>query len=151
MIRIIGLGSPFGDDRAGWHVIRSLEDRVAAGVDAVALDRPGAALVNWFADVDNVILVDAVAGEGPPGRIIEIDDLATLQLAGSFSSHQLDLAATLKLAQTLGTLPRKLTLYGIAVGQPDLETLRDSVATAAERLAVQLIHQTKAEQAAISG
>ncbi len=151
MIRIIGLGSPFGDDRAAWHVIQRLQDRVSSDVAAVALDRPGAALVNWFTDAEQVILIDAVAGIEPPGRILEIDDLTALQDSGRFSSHQLDLAATLELAETLGTLPHELSLYGIAVGQPDMETLRDSVAAGAERLAVQLIHQTKSEQASIPG
>lgn len=41
-VQIIGIGSPFGDDRAGWEVIRRLEQRAATRAESAA-DRPGPA------------------------------------------------------------------------------------------------------------
>ena len=73
MIRIVGIGSPFGDDQAGWRVIELLRGRLDDDVELVALDRPGAALVSWMEGSDRFILVDAVNPRGSPGRISRID------------------------------------------------------------------------------
>ena len=65
MIRIIGLGSPFGDDQVGWRVIELLQDRLDPQVDLVALDRPGAALINWMAGAQRLVIVDAPSPDMP--------------------------------------------------------------------------------------
>lgn len=146
MIRIIGLGSPFGDDRAGWLVVEALKPHIGPDIDAVALDRPGSALINWFSDVDRLILVDAVAGENTPGDIVEINDIAMLHQQDNVSSHQLDLAATLELARTLGQLPKHLSLYGIGVGEPDTSVIGEAVSAGARRLAEHLIREIQTER-----
>lgn len=113
--RVIGLGSPFGDDRAGWRVIERLRGRVPPGADLQALDRPGAALVTWLDGVDWLILVDAVddpPARGSYGRV----DTAQLAMSGRpVTSHALRLDETLALAAALGTLPERIDLYGIAI------------------------------------
>ena len=50
-IRIIGIGSPAGEDQAGWWVVDALRgsgalDQLPYAVDTVSLDRPGARLVH---------------------------------------------------------------------------------------------------------
>jgi hydrogenase maturation protease len=64
---------------------------------------------------DDVVLVDACRGAGPPGSIHRIDPgaahrIATLQHA---STHSLGLAAAIGLARALGTLPSRLVIYAI--------------------------------------
>ena len=73
MIRVIGLGSPFGDDRVGWRVIRLLNGRLPGPVDLVALDRPGSTLINWMQGVEHLVLIDAVRSGAPPGDMIRLD------------------------------------------------------------------------------
>jgi len=70
-VHILGIGSPSGDDQAGWLTVDAL---AACGVHAEhelvieKLDRPGAGLVSRL-DSDWVILVDAMQGGAPPGTI----------------------------------------------------------------------------------
>lgn len=135
MIRIVGLGSPFGDDRVGWRVIELLRGRLPDHIDLVALDRPGAALVNWMQGVDWLLLIDAISCDCEPGRIIRIDPALPVAGLSAISSHGLDLAHSLKLAAALGSRPARIDLFGIAMNSLDGAELDPGVAAAAGRLA----------------
>jgi hydrogenase maturation protease len=121
---ILGIGSPFGDDRAGWLVIDALQVAVdarvlaGAGIHIAALDRPGAALLEHMRGFDCVVLVDAMRS-GAPGTIIAID-LDELKTAGLWSSHALGVAEALALGATLDALPPEVLLFGIATGAGNL-------------------------------
>jgi len=115
MRRVIGLGSPFGADRAAWEVIEQLRGHVPSDVELVALDRPGAALVNWLQGVERLILVDTLPG--PPGTH-GFCRLAPTDLAAR--PHRLDLHGqqvreALELASTLGQSPAVLEIYAILI------------------------------------
>lgn len=73
MIRVIGIGSPFGDDRVGWYVVELLRGRVSDTIELLALDRPGAALINWMHGVDWFILIDASGPQDLPGKVQHVD------------------------------------------------------------------------------
>lgn len=119
-IKIIGVGSPFGDDRLGWvaaeqlkasPILLSEKDKI----DISILDRPGAALLSKWQDADAVILIDAVRSGATPGtlHILATEDIdANTQLT---SSHGFGIAATMALARTLEELPENLYLYGIEI------------------------------------
>ena len=117
---IIGLGSPFGDDRVGWHVAKELAARLPARRARVGcLDRPGPALLEQIAGYRDGILIDAAQTGRAPGTILR---LLPAQLAASIaigppvgSSHALGLAETLALGNLLGLLPPRLTLYLISI------------------------------------
>jgi hydrogenase maturation protease len=128
MIRVIGLGSPFGDDQAGWRVIDLLRSRGLSGVDLIALDRPGQSLITWLPGVDWLILVDAVSSDTPLGGIIRLDPSRLDETSTSISSHGLHIDEALQLASTLDSLPPRVDIYGIQVGQPDMQALRSEVA-----------------------
>ena len=115
MIRVIGLGAPFGDDRAGWRVIDALRDQAPAAVDLVALDRPGATLINGFDGVSALYIVDAVNDGGPAGRVLTLTADDILAIPAHISSHQLNLPSTLRLARSLRALPPSLTVVGITI------------------------------------
>lgn len=116
--RIIGIGSPFGADRAGWAAVEYLERcgwaRTHPAVELVVLDRPGPALVNHFDGPSRVILVDALQG-GRAGHVRRVvaEDLAC---DGSGSSHGLGVADALALADALGLLPEQLLILAIETG-----------------------------------
>ncbi len=139
MIRIIGLGSPFGDDRVGWRVIDLLRGRLPDHIDLVALDRPGAALINWMQGVDWLVLIDAISCDCEPGRIIRVDPAVPAAGLSAISSHGLDLTHSLKLAAALGSRPARIDLFGIAMKGLDGAELDPDVASAAGRLARELL------------
>lgn len=116
MIRVIGIGSPFGDDQAGWWVIQQMRGRVPAAVDLVQLDRPGVTLVNWMPDVSHLYLIDAVADDAlTPGRVLSLDVGQLDARAARWTSHQLNLTETLRLADALVCRPARIDIYGIAI------------------------------------
>ncbi|MDQ1314052.1 MAG: hydrogenase maturation protease [Pseudomonadota bacterium] len=141
-VRILGIGSPSGDDQAGWLVVDALQaSGVQTGVDLVIekLDRPGA---NLIASVENaawVILVDAMQGCGEAGRIRRFGANDWPAYGGGISSHGFGVVDALTLARELGSLPHRLDLYGIEAGsalpgeEPSL-----AVKAAARRLAASL-------------
>jgi len=117
---VAGIGSPFGDDRAGWAAVeaarRTLRDAPSAGGAAhfICLDRPGAALAHALAGWDAAILADAMRTGAPPGtvRVIAPEQLAA-DCTGAASTHGFGVADALRLAGALGTLPARLALVGI--------------------------------------
>ncbi len=118
MIHVLGIGSPLGDDQAGWLVVHGLRGRVPDSVRLLTLDRPGASLINQFAGIDHLILVDALHCPDchQPFRelgVADIDDCADM-----LSGHDLNLPQTLRLAATLDCLPRRIEILGVIVARP---------------------------------
>lgn len=115
-IKVIGLGSPHGDDQAGWQVIRSLEQLdLPDNVELLSLDRPGPALISYLEDTERVILIDACDAGWAAGTVQELSLQTLLDCAElhSGSSHQLGVAETLMLSHTLNTQLPDITLYAI--------------------------------------
>lgn len=135
MIRVIGIGSPFGDDQAGWLVIRRLQYELSETVNLLTLDQPGATLINWLSGVDHLILVDALHCPQctEPFREVGVDEVD--QGDRMLSSHGLNLSQTLQLAASLGYLPHQIEIYGVVVTEPNRESLSDTVAANADALA----------------
>lgn len=137
---IIGIGSPFGDDRAGWLVIEHLQ-RMAlpAQLTLKSLDRPGPELIGQMQGFDQVTLIDAVRAHDQSVGICLPLDLSQLMQQDSCSSHGFGLAHTLTLAQALGQLPPRLQLWGICIDDRLAgESVSKEVIAAARHLAQQL-------------
>jgi hydrogenase maturation protease len=100
---VVGVGSPFGGDRAGWAVVTRLGD--LDGVRVESLDRPGPALLNALADATAAVVVDAVRSGAEPGTLHRLTALHQLPAAGPTSSHGLGLAEALALGERLEQLP----------------------------------------------
>ena len=116
MIRIIGIGSPFGDDAAGLEVARILTEAPPSNCEVIAADRPGTALVDLLEDADAAILIDAVRSGAPPGTIHEFRfDELDRGAARFVSSHDLGVAAAIRLAQKLGRAPAVGKVIGIEI------------------------------------
>lgn len=139
---MIGIGSPFGDDRAAWRVVDRLQGRVPADVHLLALDRPGAALINWLPGVQRLVLIDALLAT-PVGRILRLDPTQLVE-PGRFSSHALRLGECLRLAEALACLPGRVAVYGVTVGQSGSRSLSPPVAAAAAGLARSLGRELRA-------
>ncbi len=127
MIRIIGTGSPFGDDACGLAAARQLAEDPPPGVEVVVADRPGAGLIELLDGVEAALVIDAVRSGAPPGTIHDLD---LRKLPGSFlrpvSSHDLGVAEALQLADALGRLPAHGRLLGIEIGAPSSAPSREA-------------------------
>lgn len=139
-IQVLGIGSPFGDDRAGWRAVEALRQSAALeGLPRGALalhilDRPGVNLIRYLAGAERVIIVDAARGSGPPGTLRRWDGVALLDPGEIFSSHGAGVAAALRLAAALGPLP-DIAVHGIEVADVGMEAaLSQPVAAALPRL-----------------
>lgn len=106
MIRIIGIGSPFGDDGAGLEVARALAHEPPPNCEVIVADRPGASLLELLDGTDAVILIDAVQSGAKPGTLHQLSFDGLDQCAARFvSSHELGVAASVQLARRLGHAP----------------------------------------------
>lgn len=114
-IRIIGVGSPWGDDQIGWlaaDAIKTLYD--TRDVEVLTVDRPGPMLIEYLGGVDKVILLDAVHGSGPSGRIYRLGGAELMCLARpQMLSHNMGVAEAVALAASLAKLPKDLCLIGV--------------------------------------
>jgi hydrogenase maturation protease len=139
---ILGVGSPSGDDQAGWLTVDALLQYGVPASDEIfiaKLDRPGANLIPLLQDVTRVVLIDAMQGCGEPGRILRLDEQDWPGYRKGVSSHGFGVLDALSLAQALGSLPRRLDLYGIEIGSANPgATPGAEVQSAARRLAAQI-------------
>ena len=118
-VRIFGIGSPSGDDQAGWLTVDALlAGGVKAGDELVIekLDRPGAGLIPLLDNASWVILVDAMQSGGQPGWIQRYGVNDWPAYCQGLSSHGFGVLNALSLARELGSLPPRLDLYGIGIG-----------------------------------
>jgi len=122
--RILGVGSPFGDDRLAWVAVDSIRasawyrSRAQGAVFAESFDRPGPALLAAMDGAAHAVLIDAIQSGEPPGtlQLVELEQLAWR--ADTFASgHTLGVAETLLLGKALELLPPRLTLIAVEVGR----------------------------------
>jgi hydrogenase maturation protease len=144
MIRVIGIGSPFGDDAVGLEAARQLAADPPPDAEVVAADRPGATLLELLDGADAVILIDAARSGAAPGTIHDLDLHALpSRPIGLISSHELGVVETIQLAARLGCLPPRGRVLGIEVagGHPSQQTAFSPSAVAAVSAAVQRARQ----------
>ncbi len=139
-VRILGIGSPAGDDQVGWLTVDAL---LASGVQTTGnairvqkLDRPGSGLITLLNDAAWVILIDAMQSHDPIGRIRHFGADDWPAYSQGLSSHGFGLLDTLALARELGSLPPRLDLYGIEIDSASPgEQAGSEVQAAAQQLA----------------
>jgi Ni,Fe-hydrogenase maturation factor len=135
---VVGIGSPHGDDRAGWAVIEALQGQLSSRVSLHQAKVP-LEVMDWLDGLAALHLVDsgqaAVAWRLPqrfqlleddrssPPRLRFVahgshdatarEQLALLPPLRSAGTHQLDLLTVLELAQCLDRLPPQVVLWVI--------------------------------------
>ena len=128
-IKIIGIGSPFGNDQLGWQVVDRLENTMPGQVENnkfpkrqlsfIHSDRPGIRLLELLKDTEIAILVDAVDNKECAGQILQFEQNQLISADCSLSSHDIGVSEVLSLAQALDELPQEIVLFGIAVNSGD--------------------------------
>jgi hydrogenase maturation protease len=113
-VHVIGVGSPFGDDRLGWLVAEMVQRKLAPGtVDISTRDRPGTLLLNEWREDQRLVLVDAMQSGAQPGSLHR---MAASEVGGETpgsSSHGFGVAAALALARVLGRDLSRATVFGV--------------------------------------
>jgi hydrogenase maturation protease len=114
-IRIVGMGSPSGDDAAGWEVVRELNRAKAWGSDFEfhALEG-GQRLLEMLDGCGSLILIDAFESETKPGRIhrLEWPD-PRIETLNPGTTHHVQPAEALQLASALGLIPGRVIVWAI--------------------------------------
>ncbi len=141
---VLGVGNPeAGDDAAGRLVARRLRSRLDQRSDeTVVRECSGEAteLMAAWQGFEEVVLVDACSGGGPPGRILrfeagQLDRLAALQ-PRQRSTHGFGVCTAVGLARALGAAPKALVVYAVegrtfeafAPVSPEVERAADALA-----------------------
>ncbi len=126
MNRIVGVGSPFGDDQLGWRVAELLKKEtrlqwyLGDAIDIQMNDRPGLALVDAMKNVKNFYVIDALqTGQNPVGQLYRMNGESLDADSGFLSTHGFGIAQALALAKALNQLPSKIVIYGIEIGEID--------------------------------
>lgn len=118
---VLGLGSPHGDDQAGWLVIQHLHERGVSTDNAVALPSPADIWQRCTAG-QALVICDACVDVGEIGtmRRWTWPEIAFAQ--HSWGTHDLSLHEVLSLGQTLDLCPDQVivwTITGVQFGPLD--------------------------------
>jgi hydrogenase maturation protease len=115
-VLVIGIGNDFRrDDGVGLAVAAEIAKQGLSGVRVIStIGEPGSILEAW-AGVPLVIVVDAAMGEGcAPGTIRRWTPGDAAE-PGVVSSHAIGLPQTHALGQALGQIPQKLVVFTVDV------------------------------------
>jgi hydrogenase maturation protease len=146
---ILGLGNVLlRDDGVGAAAVARLIDDYEAPASVRVLDGGtlGLALLPYLEDASNVVLVDAVKADAPPGTLVRLerDDVGPA-VATRLSPHQIGVADLLDGAQWRDRYPSRVLLLGIVPESLDLEVgLSPAVAASLPALVECVVEEARA-------
>jgi len=145
LIKVLGIGSPFGDDQVGWKVTDALKQQISMHANIVPFviienhDRPGVRLIELMSGASTVFIIDAIKSNSEIGTIHRFKNNDICELENRLSTHDMGVSEALQLGSALNALPDNIILYGIEI---DITvpgaTLSQRVESAIEHLVVQL-------------
>lgn len=146
-VRVLGVGSPLGDDAAGWETVRRLQrdKKWGSGIEFHIVEG-GQRLLDKLDGRGTLLLVDAAASPVMPGTIQRLEGLdPRIDTLRPGTTHHLRPAEALQLAAALGLLPPKVVIWTIAGACFDFPVgLSPPVAAALPRLVQQIIAELEA-------
>ena len=120
---IVGVGSPHGDDQAGWLTAEFLmrdcpENESGSPPASRVLTRRAAVpadILHWVEDVDSLHIIDARQDSPPVGRLTRLRwPDSQITETGIRQTHGLGVPDVLRLADTLGHLPTEVIIWAIS-------------------------------------
>lgn len=113
---IVGLGSPHGDDAAGWRVVEELQSAASPSIEIRPASDPTDVLL-WISGVSQLHICDACQTGDEPGAIHswQWPEGIPVSSRSDLSSHGLKLPEVLQLADRLGMLPARVMIWGIEI------------------------------------
>lgn len=159
-ILIVGVGSMFGDDQAGWLTVDRLNELLKnnGGVPPVSVTIKLATIpldvLDWLSGVSCLHVIDACQSESAAGSIhrIEYQNLTDILDArrlsfGNHSTHDFSISDVLKLAQQTGKLPPQVCIWAIDGKHFELQRfLSPGIAEAIESVAQQIHSELCSQQ-----
>lgn len=146
---VIGLGTDErSDDGVGLDVARSLAHQGSCPAEVRAWPGELTGLVELWRGRANVVVVDAVRSGRPAGTVHrwEVRGPGTFPRSAPVSTHGLSLAEVVELARVLGSLPDRLVVYGVELGELGPGTGRSpAVAAAARRVSATILRELTAD------
>jgi hydrogenase maturation protease len=117
-VAVVGLGNALArDDALGLEVARRLRPEAErAGIAVFEHEGSPLALLDVWAELDAVVLVDATHGGGAPGTVRRFDaSLAPIpvELGRSASTHAVGAGEAIELGRALGRLPGRVVVLGV--------------------------------------
>ncbi|MBW7957906.1 MAG: HyaD/HybD family hydrogenase maturation endopeptidase [Deltaproteobacteria bacterium] len=114
---VLGIGNVLlKDEGLGVRAIEYFSERYGFGPDVDCLDggTSGLGLLSYIKDYSHIIVVDAVAASGPPGKLLRIpgEEVVKWPALKSTSAHQIGLRDLIEIAKFQGLRP-ELVIIGI--------------------------------------
>lgn len=128
-IKVLGIGSPFGDDQAGWKVAEGLTQHLVQDSDVLPFvcieshDRPGIRLIELMKGFNTVFIIDAIKSGREVGTIHQFQKENIEEVENKFSTHNISILQALQLASALNELPENIQFYGIEIDSIVLESV----------------------------
>lgn len=145
LIKVLGIGSPFGDDQVGWKVAEVLKKHMSTYVNTPqhliieSHDRPGMRLIELMSGASAVFIIDAVKSNSEAGTIHRFKNNEIFAAETRFSTHDIGVSQALQLGSALNLLPDNIIVYGIEIDTSESGTiLSHKVEHAIELVVVQL-------------
>jgi hydrogenase maturation protease len=140
---VLGLGNVLlGDDGLGPAAVARLQREfdMAPGVEVADGGTLGLALLALIADMDHVILVDAIRHDAPAGSLVRIEgDEVAPAVRERLSPHQVGVADLLDAARLTACYPASVTLLGLVPEAIDLTLKRSDAVEAGLNTLVEAI------------
>jgi hydrogenase maturation protease len=110
---VLAVGSPHGDDQAGWQVVERLQREPVEGIEAILVRTP-LELLEHLKPRAALVIVDACRSGAEPGTILRTE-WPDSRLGGCDgpSTHGFGVVRVLELAAALGRLPSRVVLLGV--------------------------------------
>ncbi|HAT7907683.1 TPA: hydrogenase maturation protease [Legionella pneumophila] len=121
LIKILGIGSHFGDDQVGCLLADCLKTELSKDqyisklVSIESHDRPGLRLIELMNPAKVVFLIDAVKSGCAIGTIHRLKNKEIYAFQNRLSTHEMGVAQALQLGHSLNALPEHIILYGIEI------------------------------------
>lgn len=148
LIKVLGIGSPFGDDQLGWNVAESLKQyfstksEFSKSLVIESHDRPGVRLIEFMEGAKTVFIIDALKSGSAIGTIHRLENTHIFTLETNLSTHNIGLVQALQLAQALNAMPANLVLYGVEISALELESrLSPAIEKAIGMVVLQIISE----------
>jgi hydrogenase maturation protease len=117
---VLGVGNVLlSDEGLGVRAVERLEREFLFPENVVLLDGGtlGLGLIHYLEDAEKVLVIDAVSGGGPPGRVYKFaGHEVTLRVGRKVSMHDLGLQEVLALLSLMDRSPEEIVVVGMEPG-----------------------------------
>lgn len=143
---VLGLGNTIcADDGVGVAAVTALGERYRVPESVRVLDGGtlGLSLLGWLAEARDILLVDAIHCDAPPGTLVHLEgDEVAPAARDRLSVHQIGVADLLDSLELLDAWPERLALVGLV---PERVSLGLARSPAVERALPTLVEAVAAE------